>query len=69
MVAKFGEKKTQSVRKKNEKEPYMQELEERLRRGLGTKVNLKPVDNSRGTIEIAYFSLDELDRLLEHMIR
>ncbi len=69
MVAKFGEKKTQSVRKKTEKEPHLQELEERLRRGLGTKVNLKPVDNSRGTIEIAYFSLDELDRLLEYMIR
>lgn len=40
------------------------ELTERLRRALGTKVQLKG-KQSRGMIQIEYFSADELDRLLE----
>src|SRR6185295_5805000 len=39
-------------------------LEERLRRALGTKVRLHERANGAGTIEIEFFSLDELQGLL-----
>jgi ParB family chromosome partitioning protein len=47
-----------------EKDPNVVQIEDDLRRRLGTKVQLRSGDNGRGRIEIEYFSLDELDRLL-----
>lgn len=47
-----------------QKPPYIIELEDRLRRKLGVKVAVKPLHDNRGRIEIEYFSLDELDRIL-----
>ncbi|NLN93638.1 MAG: ParB/RepB/Spo0J family partition protein [Candidatus Hydrogenedens sp.] len=69
MVSQRSENKKRPSRQKAEKEPHIKDLEERLRRSLGTKVNVKPTDQEKGTIEIAYFSLDDLDRLLDCMIR
>ena len=46
------------------KDPNVAQLEDDLRRRLGTKVHLKTQDGGKGRIEIEYFSLDELDRLL-----
>jgi len=40
-------------------------VEERLRRALGTKVRLRARSDGAGTIEVDYFSLDELQGLLE----
>jgi ParB family transcriptional regulator, chromosome partitioning protein len=40
-------------------------LEDDLRRKLGTKVRLQADEKHRGKIEIEFFSLDELDRLLD----
>ncbi len=46
------------------KDPNIAAIEEELKRSLGTKVRL--VNNGKkGRIEIEYYSLDELDRLLE----
>lgn len=45
------------------------EVEERLRRGLGTKVSLRHSKSGRGRIEIEYFSNQELDRLVELICR
>jgi len=42
-------------------------VEERLRRALGTKVRLRTRANGAGSIEIDYFSLDELQGLLERL--
>ncbi len=50
------------------KDPQIASLEERLRQGLGTKVKLKHKGKKGGKIEIEYYSLDELDRLLEIFI-
>ena len=47
------------------KDPNIARLEDDLRRSLGTKVHLKTQKDGKGRIEIDYFSLDELDRLLE----
>lgn len=42
-------------------------VEERLRRALGTKVRLRARADGGGSIEIDYFSLDELQGLLERL--
>ncbi len=50
------------------KDPQIASIEERLRQNLGTKVRLFHKGKKGGKIEIEYYSLDELDRLLEILI-
>jgi ParB family chromosome partitioning protein len=64
--------------KKNEKndaqkidpklEAIYRDLEEQMKRILGTKVAISPKDEKRGKLEIEYYSQDELDRIID-MIR
>lgn len=42
-----------------------QDLEEQMKRILGTKVVINPKDNKKGKLEIEYFSQDELDRIID----
>ncbi len=53
------------VRKKED--PHVRDLEEKLIRALGTKVRIRHA-GKRGKIEIEYYSLEELDRLLEILL-
>jgi len=46
------------------KDANIAHLEDDLRLRLGTKVRIRPTKKDRGRIEIEYFSLDELDRIL-----
>ena len=51
------------------RDPQIASLEEKLMHSLGTKVNLKHRSNKKGgRIEIEYYSLEELDRLLDTLI-
>jgi len=50
------------------RDPQIASLEEKMIQSLGTKVRLIHKSNKRGRIEIDYFSLEELDRLLEILI-
>lgn len=50
------------------KDPQIASLEEKLIQSLGTKVRLNHKSNKRGKIEIEYYSLEELDRLLDILI-
>lgn len=50
------------------KDPHVAALEEKLKQGLGTKVTLNHRGKKGGKIEIEYYSLDELDRLLEILL-
>ncbi|GBE33919.1 chromosome-partitioning protein Spo0J [bacterium BMS3Bbin06] len=54
--------------KKSGKDPNITALEERLKQSLGTKVRIAHRGKG-GKIEIEYYSLDELDRLLEILER
>ncbi|MGO9377720.1 MAG: ParB/RepB/Spo0J family partition protein [Dissulfurispiraceae bacterium] len=54
--------------KKEKKLPEVAELEDKLIQALGTKVRLQH-NGKKGKIEIEYYSLDELDRLLELFFR
>jgi ParB family chromosome partitioning protein len=40
-------------------------VEERIRRVLGTKVSVRPLQNGRGEIVLEYYSADDLTRLVE----
>ena len=42
-------------------------LEEKLKRSLGTKVEIKNKPNNTGKIEIEYYSMDELERIVDLM--
>jgi ParB family chromosome partitioning protein len=55
-------------KKRKEKLPEVIDLENRLTQSLGTKVKIYHRDK-RGKIEIEYYSLDELDRLLEILMK
>lgn len=46
-------------------EPFRREAEKRLRQKLGTRVHILQQANGRGEIRIAFYSLEELNRLLE----
>lgn len=41
------------------------DLEEQMKRILGTKVAINPKDDKKGKLEIEYFSQDELDRIID----
>jgi ParB family chromosome partitioning protein len=47
----------------------VRDLQERLARALKTRVRLVSSRKDRGRIEISYSSLDELDRLLEVLLK
>lgn len=44
-----------------------QDISEKLKTKLGTKVNVVPKENGSGKIEIEFYSHDELDRILEQI--
>ncbi len=46
------------------KDPHLAQVEDELRRRLGTKVNISADANWKGTIGIDFFNLDELERIL-----
>ncbi len=46
------------------RDPNIAQLEDDLRQALGTKVQLKAQQGGKGKIEIEYYNLDELERLL-----
>jgi len=54
-------------KKKPERDPDILAMEERLRKRLGTKVMVRANGPGKGRIEIEYYNLDDLDRILEIM--
>ena len=45
-------------------DPHLVDIEASLRRRFGTKVHVRSTGENRGRIEIDYFNLDDLDRIL-----
>jgi len=50
-------------------DPQIQSLEEKLKKSLGTKVRITQKNKKSGRVEIEYYSLDELDRLLDILMQ
>ncbi len=68
ILSKKGSSSISRTKRKTHKDPQIASLEEKLMHSLGTKVRLIHKSNKRGKIEIEYYSLEELDRLLEVLI-
>ncbi|MBO5141864.1 MAG: ParB/RepB/Spo0J family partition protein [Clostridia bacterium] len=64
---KEGKEFKKTTPKKGKLEIICQDIENEMKRVLGTKVTLNAATKSRGKIIIEYFSSDELDRILEIM--
>ena len=64
-MCKKGSSGSDRSSKKTQKDPQIASLEEKMMHSLGTKVRLIHKSNKKGRIEIEYYSLDELDKLLE----
>jgi len=62
-TALSGTKKSKTH--KGHKDPQIASLEDKLIKSLGTKVRIQHKGKKGGRIEIEYYSLDELDRLLD----
>lgn len=62
-IALLEVKKSKTARP--HKDPQIASLEDKLKKSLGTKVRIQHKGKNGGKIEIEYYSLDELDRLLE----
>ena len=66
LVKRLGGALKKGMAAEHKKDIYINELEESIRRALGTKVAIRH-RGKRGVIELHYFSLDELDRLANHL--
>lgn len=59
----------EDAKKKPENDDRMKailgDLEETMKRVLGTKVSINQKDKNKGKIEIEYYSMDELDRIID----
>lgn len=58
-------KKSGKKQEASKLEIIYKDIENRLKRALGTKVSFKPLTKSKGKIIIEYFSSEELERILE----
>jgi ParB family chromosome partitioning protein len=63
-----GKKKGQASGEDGKKSASVRDLEARLSRELGARVEVTD-DQGKGEITISYGSLDELDRILDHILR
>lgn len=59
------EKKSQKTAKNGENDVIYQSVEDNLKTILGTKVSIRKKANNKGKIEIEYYSLEELERLID----
>lgn len=50
-------------------EVIYQNIENRLKESLGTKVSISPKNNGAGKIEIEFYNHDDLDRLMEQLMK
>ena len=50
-------------------EVIYQNIEEKLKEALGTKVSISSKDNGAGKIQIEFYDHDDLDRLMEYIIK
>lgn len=58
-------KKKAKTKDSRQKDPYLEEMENKLRVFLGTRVTIKPKTKQTGEIIIDYFSNEDLERIIE----
>ena len=55
--------------KDTQQDAVYRDLEEKMKVSLGTKVTINRKDDNKGKIEIEYYSMEELERLMEIFMR
>ena len=65
----LAKKTPKPARIRSRKDPQIASLEEKLIRSLGTKVHIVQKNKKKGKIEIEYYSLEELNRLLDMLLQ
>lgn len=69
LVKNFGKDKPVKKEKNFQQDAVFQDLEEKMKVSLGTKVSINRKDAKKGRIEIEYYSMEELERLMEILIK
>ena len=69
LVKNLGKKKIEKKEADPQQKAVFQDLEEKMKAALGTKVSITRKDNQKGRIEIEYYSIEELERLMEIFIK
>jgi ParB family chromosome partitioning protein len=64
-AAQQPKKKTGTHKEESSSSSSIQNLEEKLRQALGTKVKVRTKGKGRGEIVVEYYSLDDFDRLMD----
>ncbi len=54
-------------KKAAKKDPHIKKMEDKLVSVLGTKVEIRHSSTGKGKIEINYYSLDDFERIIEHL--
>ncbi len=67
-LVKDMNKPLKTKKTKEELDFIYRDLEEKMKISLGTKVNINAKNDGKGKIELEYFSIDELDRLVDLLI-
>ena len=69
MVKNLGKKKPEKKEENAQQAAVFQDLEEKMKAALGTKVSINRKNDQKGKIEIEYYSMDELERLMEILMK
>jgi ParB family chromosome partitioning protein len=65
LVKNLGKEKPEAKEKNPRETAIFDELEEKMKAALGTKVSINRKSDKKGKIEIEYYSMEELERLME----
>jgi len=69
LVKSIGKERPQKKEESPQQTAIYQSLEEKMKAALGTKVSINRKNEQKGKIEIEYYSIEELERLMEIMIK
>lgn len=72
-VEKLVKNQDRKAQEKKQEDPQQQavfhDLEERMKLALGTKVSINRKDQKKGKIEIEYYSMEDLERLMDILMK
>ncbi len=69
LAKKIGKEKPTKKEEDSQLKAVFQDLEEKMKAALGTKVSINRRNEQKGKIEIEYYSMEELERLMEIFIK
>ena len=68
LVKNLGKEKTAKKEENTQQAAVFQDLEEKMKAALGTKVSINRKNDQKGKIEIEYYSDKELERMFDMIV-